>query len=125
MTESGSVDGVSSVNFLWRDSFRLEEQLSPDERAIRDAAATFATDRLAPRVLDAFELDAFEKEPVDRDIFLQMGETGFFGLTVPETYGGLVARELTPEQPDMIPNACAGWIPIRSLTCRHFQHSQR
>jgi glutaryl-CoA dehydrogenase len=89
---------VTSVNFLWRDPFRLEEQLSPDERAVRDAAATFATDRLAPRVLDAFA-----KETVDRDIFPQMGEMGFFGLTMPETYGGLgasyvayglVAREL-------------------------------
>jgi glutaryl-CoA dehydrogenase len=89
---------VSSVNFLWRDPFRLEDQLSPDERAVRDAAAAFATDRLAPRVLDAFA-----KETVDRDIFPQMGEMGFFGLTLPETYGGLgasyvayglVAREL-------------------------------
>lgn len=89
---------MTSVNFLWRDPFRLEEQLSPDERAVRDAAATFATDRLAPRVLDAFA-----KETVDRDIFPQMGEMGFFGLTMPETYGGLgasyvayglVAREL-------------------------------
>lgn len=92
------MDGVSSVNFLWRDPFRLEDQLSPDERAVRDAAAAFATDRLAPRVLDAFA-----KETVDRDIFPQMGEMGFFGLTLPETYGGLgasyvayglVAREL-------------------------------
>jgi len=92
------VDGVSSVNFLWRDPFRLEDQLSPDERAVRDAAAAFATDRLAPRVLDAFA-----KETVDRDTFPQMGEMGFFGLSVPETYGGLgasyvayglVAREL-------------------------------
>ena len=92
------MDGVSSVNFLWRDPFRLEDQLSPDERAVRDAAAAFATDRLAPRVLDAFA-----KETVDRDIFPQMGEMGFFGLTVPEKYGGLgasyvayglVAREL-------------------------------
>lgn len=92
------MDGVSSVNFLWRDPFRLEDQLSPDERAVRDAAAAFATARLAPRVLDAFA-----KETVDRDIFPQMGEMGFFGLTLPETYGGLgasyvayglVAREL-------------------------------
>lgn len=92
------MDGVSSVNFLWRDPFRLEDQLSPDERAVRDAAAAFAKDRLAPRVLDAFA-----KETVDRDIFPQMGEMGFFGLTLPETYGGLgasyvayglVAREL-------------------------------
>lgn len=98
MTGPASADGVTSVNFLWRDPFRLEEQLSPDERAVRDAAATFATDRLAPRVLDAFA-----KETVDRDIFPQMGEMGFFGLTMPETYGGLgasyvayglVAREL-------------------------------
>jgi len=98
MTGPARVDGVSSVNFLWRDPFRLEDQLSPDERAVRDAAAAFATDRLAPRVLDAFA-----KETVDRDIFPQMGEMGFFGLTLPETYGGLgasyvayglVAREL-------------------------------
>jgi glutaryl-CoA dehydrogenase len=89
---------VSSDHFLWSDPFRLEDQLSPDERAIRDAAAAFATERLQPRVLDAFA-----RESVDREIFPEMGEMGLLGLTVPERYGGLgasyvsyglVAREL-------------------------------
>lgn len=92
------VDAVSSAHFLWADPFRLESQLSADERQIRDAAAAFATERLQPRVLEAFA-----QEKVDREIFPEMGEMGLLGLTVPEKYGGLgstyvsyglVAREL-------------------------------
>jgi glutaryl-CoA dehydrogenase len=92
------VDAVSSAHFLWADPFRLESQLSADERQIRDAAAAFATERLQPRVLEAFA-----QEKVDRGIFPEMGEMGLLGLTVPEKYGGLgasyvsyglVAREL-------------------------------
>ena len=84
--------------FDWEDPFRLDEQLTDDERMIRDTAHGYAQDKLQPRVLEAFE-----KEETDVAIFREMGELGLLGITVPEEYGGagasyvsygLVAREV-------------------------------
>ena len=76
----------------------LDQQLSGDERQVRDAAAAYAQERLAPRVLEAFR-----NERTDPAIFREMGELGLLGATIPEVYGGaglnyvcygLVAREV-------------------------------
>lgn len=50
--------------FDWEDAFRLEDQLSEDERMIRDTARRYADERLSPRIVEAFE-----KETVDPSIF--------------------------------------------------------
>ena len=82
----------------WDDPLLLDEQLSDEERAIRDTAHAYAQDRLAPRVIAAFR-----DETQDPSIFREMGELGLLGLTLPEEYGGagasyvaygLVAREV-------------------------------
>jgi glutaryl-CoA dehydrogenase len=73
--------------FVWEDPFLLEDQLSEDERMLRDAAASFAKDRLAPRV----ERDYLE-ERTEAQIFRQMGEAGLLGTTIPTDYGGLGAN---------------------------------
>ncbi|MCO5147360.1 MAG: acyl-CoA dehydrogenase [Aquamicrobium sp.] len=84
--------------FAWDDPFLLDDQLTEDERLIRDSAAAFAAEKLAPRVQDAY-LD----EKTDPAIFREMGEAGLLGVTIPEAYGGaaagyvsygLVAREV-------------------------------
>lgn len=86
------------ARFDWADPFALDGQLSDDERMIRDTAAAYARDRLAPRVVDAFA-----NEHTDPEIFREMGALGLLGPTVPEDYGGvgasyvaygLVAREI-------------------------------
>src|SRR5271169_2076382 len=91
-------DKPSPVNFLWDDPFLLDEQLTEDERMIRDTARAYAQDKLLPRVTKAYL-----EEKVDRDIFHEMGELGLIGVTLPEEYGcanasyvayGLVAREI-------------------------------
>ncbi|SMC60921.1 acyl-CoA dehydrogenase [Primorskyibacter flagellatus] len=76
-------DGQS---FVWADPFLLDDQLTEDERMIREAAAAFAADKLAPRVTDAYL-----NEVADPDIFRDMGAAGLLGITVPEEYGGLGA----------------------------------
>jgi len=76
--------------FDWADPMRLEDQLSEDERMLRDAAAAFAQDKLAPIVTAANR-----EATVDPSIFTQMGEIGLLGLTVPEEYGGLGASYVT------------------------------
>ena len=89
---------ASYAKFVWEDPFLLEDQLTEDERMIRDTAQAYAQDKLMPRVLDAYR-----NENTDRAIFNEMGELGLLGVTVPEEYGGvgagyvsygLVAREV-------------------------------
>ncbi len=80
---SGTHKGTS---FNWADPFLLDDQLSEEERMIRDSAAAFAADRLLPRVNEAY-LD----EKTDPEIFREMGQNGLLGVTVPEQYGGIGA----------------------------------
>lgn len=89
---------ISHATFDWSDPFRLDDQLTEDERMIRDTARAFAEERLAPRVQRAFADEVTEPE-----IFREMGSTGLLGPTLPEIYGGsatsyvgygLVAREI-------------------------------
>ena len=83
--------------FDWEDPFDLEDQLSEEERLVRDTARTYARDKLMPRVLDANR-----HERIDRGIFNEMGELGLLGSTI-DGYGcagvnsvcyGLAAREV-------------------------------
>lgn len=84
--------------FQWDDPFLLEDQLSEDERMIRDTARAYAQEKLQPRVIEAYR-----EETTDPSIFREMGDLGLLGVTVPDTYGGvgasyvaygLVAREV-------------------------------
>ena len=87
MTESSPIKtgfGPELSSFEWADALRLEDQLSEDERMLRDSAATFAQTTLQPKVKDAYR-----EEAVDAEIFREMGEAGLLGLTIPEEYGGL------------------------------------
>ena len=81
--------------FRWDDPFLLEDQLSEEERMLRDAARAFCEERLAPRVREAFR-----REETDPAIFREMGEAGLLGVTVPEEYGGLGrgVRRLRPHR---------------------------
>ena len=86
------------ASFHWDDPLLLDRQLTDDERAVRDAAAAYCQERLAPRVTMAFR-----EGTTDPAIFREMGELGLLGATIPEAYGGaalnyvcygLVAREV-------------------------------
>ncbi|SEC04353.1 acyl-CoA dehydrogenase [Rhodobacter sp. 24-YEA-8] len=79
-------DAPDLSRFDWEDPFRLEDQLSEEERAIRDAARAYADGKLQPRVIEAFR-----NEETDPSIFREMGEMGLLGVTIPEEYGGLGA----------------------------------
>ena len=100
MSEPARKSGPSHklAEFTWDDAFLLDEQLSEDERLIRDTARDYAQEKLQPRVAEAYM-----NESTDRAIFSEMGELGLLGVTVPEEYGcaganyvsyGLVAREV-------------------------------
>ncbi|MEO5325850.1 acyl-CoA dehydrogenase [Mesorhizobium sp. CC13] len=81
---------VGGGSFVWADPFLLEDQLTEDERMVRDGAAAFAADKLAPRIENAYL-----EEKTDPAIFREMGEAGLLGITVPEEYGGLGAGYVT------------------------------
>ncbi|MFK7793670.1 MAG: acyl-CoA dehydrogenase [Devosiaceae bacterium] len=90
--------GPSLASFDWADPFHLSEQLHEDERLIVESACAYATDKLMPRVEEAYL-----NEGVAPEIFAEMGQMGLLGVTIPETYGGLgsgyvayglVAREI-------------------------------
>jgi glutaryl-CoA dehydrogenase len=83
-------DAPDLSRFDWQDAFRLEDQLSEDERMLRDAAASFAQDNLAPRIIDAYR-----EERVEPELFSEMGQAGLLGVTVPEEFGGLNAGYVT------------------------------
>ncbi|WP_323769261.1 acyl-CoA dehydrogenase [Antarctobacter sp.] len=91
-------DAPDLAGFDWQDPFRLTDQLTDEERMLAEGARSFAQEKLAPRIIDAFA-----QETVDPGIFAEMGEMGLLGITVPEEYGGLgssyvsyglVAREI-------------------------------
>ncbi|MCS4508958.1 acyl-CoA dehydrogenase [Xylophilus ampelinus] len=88
----------SRAAFQWADPFLLDRQLTDDERMVREAAAAYCQDKLAPRVLEAFR-----DQKTDVAIFREMGALGLLGPTIPERYGGpglnyvaygLIAREV-------------------------------
>jgi glutaryl-CoA dehydrogenase len=89
---------MTKAGFQWDDPLLLEQQLTAEEKMLRDAAREYAQDMLAPRIVEAFR-----KEYTDPAIFREMGGLGLLGATLPETYGGgglnyvsygLIAREV-------------------------------
>jgi glutaryl-CoA dehydrogenase len=87
-----------SQTFQWNDPLRLDDQLTEEERMIKDAAHDYCQGQLLPRVTEAFR-----HEKTDVAIFKEMGNLGLLGMTIPEQYGGagssyvaygLVAREV-------------------------------
>ena len=89
---------TKTTRFDWADPFLLEDQLTEDEKLIRDSARAYAQGELQPRVIEAYA-----NEDTDLAIFREMGELGLLGATVPDTYGGaganyvsygLIAREI-------------------------------
>ena len=91
-------DKAGRSQFLWDDPFFLEDQLTDEERLIRDTARGYAQQKLLPRVIEAYA-----QEKTDRAIFSEMGALGLLGLTLPAEFGcagasyvayGLVAREV-------------------------------
>lgn len=86
------------ASFNWIDPLLLDQQLTQEERMVRDSAQQYAQGKLMPRVLEAFRHEA-----TDPAIFREMGEMGLLGATIPEEFGGsglnyvcygLIAREV-------------------------------
>ncbi len=89
---------MARAKFQWTDPFLFNDQLTGEERMVRDAAHDYCQGNLMPRILEAHRHETF-----DRAVFNEMGEMGMLGPTIPEKYGaaglnavsyGLIAREI-------------------------------
>lgn len=100
-------------SFDWQDAFRLEDQLSEDERMIRDSARAYCQEKLQPRVLEAFQ-----NEQTDPAIFAEMGSMGLLGTTIPEAYGGLgggyVAYGLVAREVERVDSGYRSMMSVQS-----------
>lgn len=97
MTQS-DIKSASRTVFDWQDPMFFDQQLSDEERLIRDAAHEYCQDKLMPRIKEANRHEIFHRE-----IMTELGELGLLGSTIPEAYGcagvnyvsyGLIAREV-------------------------------
>ena len=109
------------AQFDWQDPLRFEDQLSPDEKAVRDAAQRFCTAELMPEIQSAFRDHRFNP-----DIARQFGAQGFLGSTLND-FGcaglsyvayGLIAREL-----ERIDSAYRSFISVQSSLVMHPIHA--
>jgi glutaryl-CoA dehydrogenase len=108
--------------FSWEDPFRLEEQLGPEERMIRDSVRAWAADELAPRVVEAFE-----KEQFHREVLTAMGSLGVLGATLPAEYGGAglgyVAYGLAAREIERIDSGYRSAMSVQSSLVMHPIHA--
>ncbi|WP_020400916.1 acyl-CoA dehydrogenase [Kordiimonas gwangyangensis] len=89
---------MSKPQFNWEDPLFLDDQLTEEERMVRDSARDYCQSKLMTRILEANRHENF-----DREIMSELGEMGLLGATLPEEYGGagvshvaygLIAREI-------------------------------
>jgi glutaryl-CoA dehydrogenase len=107
--------------FKWDDPLLLEDQLTEEERMVRDSARSYAQDKLMPRILEANRHEKF-----DRAILNEMGALGFLGSTI-EGYGcagvnhvsyGLIAREI-----ERVDSAYRSTLSVQSSLVMHPIHA--
>ena len=110
------------ASFDWSDPFRLDDQLTDDERLVRDAARAYAEDKLRPRILSAFREERF-----DRAIMDEMGALGLLGATIPEAYGGAgagyVAYGLIAREVERVDSGYRSALSVQSSLVMHPIHA--
>ena len=106
------------VDFDWADPFALDNQLSSEDRLVRDTAKSYAEDKLAPRIIEAFR-----EEKTDIAIFSEMGKLGLLGITVDEKYGGVgashVAYGLVAREIEKIDSGYRSMLSVQSSLVMH------
>ncbi len=106
-------DAPDLGRFNWEDAFRLDDQLTEEERMLRDGARAYAQEKLQPRVIAAYR-----EEATDPSIFREMGEMGLLGVTIPEEYGGLggsyVAYGLVAREVERVDSGYRSMMSVQS-----------
>lgn len=119
---SATANPSSRPRFVWEDPLLLDDQLSEEERMVRDTARDYAQNKLMPRILLANRHETF-----DRDVFTEMGALGLLGSTLEEKYGcaglnhvcyGLVAREV-----ERVDSSYRSMLSVQSSLVMHPIHA--
>jgi glutaryl-CoA dehydrogenase len=122
MNVSAPIAATEARAFDWADPFRLEEQLTDEERMIRDSARAYADEKLAPRVRAAFE-----REETDPEIFREMGGLGMLGVTIPEEHGGIgagyVSYGLVAREVERVDSGYRSMMSVQSSLVMHPIHA--
>jgi len=110
------------MTFRWDDPLLLDEELTAEERMIRDTARDYAQDRLQPRIREAYA-----REETDRAIFTEMGGLGLLGLTLPEAEGGAgasyVAYGLVAREVERVDSGYRSMMSVQSSLVMHPIHA--
>ena len=113
---------MSKPVFDWKDPFLLDQQLSDEERMVRDTARQFSRDVLLPRVVDDYREERF-----DPAVMQQLGKLGLLGPTIPEKYGGAgvshVAYGLAARELEAIDSGYRSAMSVQSSLVMHPIHS--
>lgn len=108
--------------FDWADPFDLESELSEEERLVRDTARSYAQDKLAPRIRDAYRRETF-----DRAVMTEMGALGLLGATLPEAHGGAglgyVAYGLAAREVERVDSGYRSAMSVQSSLVMHPIHA--
>ena len=119
------MEGVVSTTkpvFSWEDPFFLDQQLTDDERMVRDSARQFAREVLLPRVISDFREESF-----DPAVMRQMGDLGLLGPTIPEEYGGAgvnhIAYGLAAYEIEAIDSGYRSAMSVQSSLVMHPIHA--
>jgi glutaryl-CoA dehydrogenase len=113
---------MAEFSFDWTDPLLIEQELSEEERMVRDNARRFCEAKLLPRVRDDFRHERF-----DRGLITAMGEMGFLGATLPEEEGGAglnhVAYGLIAREVERIDSGYRSMLSVQSALVMHPIHA--
>ena len=113
MPHLSAKDAPDLGSFNWEDPLLLEDQLSDEERMIRDSARAYAQEKLQPRIKTAFN-----DERIEPEIFKEMGAMGLLGTTIPDQYGGLgggyVAYGLVAREVERVDSGYRSMMSVQS-----------
>jgi glutaryl-CoA dehydrogenase len=108
--------------FVWEDPFKFDQQLSDDERMIRDSVREFAQAELQPRVIEAYEKELFHRE-----VLTGMGSLGILGSTIPVEYGGAgvsyVAYGLAAREVERVDSGYRSSMSVQTSLVMHPIHA--
>ncbi len=122
MNTQTPVTSAKGSSYVWDDPFLLDDQLTEEERMVRDSARAYAQERLQPRVIEAYA-----EEKTDPAIFREMGELGLLGVTIPEEYGGIgagyVCYGLIAREVERVDSGYRSMMSVQSSLVMHPIHA--
>ena len=120
--QTDQTQGAPQIGGGWDDLLLLDDQLTEEERLVRDTARDYAQEKLMPRVVSAYREERF-----DREIITEMGALGLLGPTIPEAYGGAglgyVSYGLATREVERVDSGYRSMMSVQSSLVMHPIHA--